>query len=140
MNSKKKTKHLVKQKFSCVKVTTVWITVCSLCTVTQQIKDFLNNRPKNVLCFPSCVQFCKVNIMLFSSLLDMITESLSRWVGGRWVGGSVDKWSVVGWSVGRWSVDLIKPLKNIILVILFSYFKGITYAYLLKISITHQKK
>ena len=48
--------------------------------------------------------FCKVNIMLFSSLLNMITESLGRWVGGsvvggRWVGGSVSKWSVVGGSV-----------------------------------------
>ena len=43
--------------------------------------------------------FCKVNIMLFSSLLNVITESL-----GRWVGGSVDKWSVVGWSVVGGSV------------------------------------
>ena len=43
--------------------------------------------------------FCKVNIMLFSSLLNMITESLGRWVGGRWVVWSVGKWSVVGWSV-----------------------------------------
>ena len=43
--------------------------------------------------------FCKVNIMLFSSLLNMITASL-----GRWVGGSVGQWSVVGWSVVRGSV------------------------------------
>ena len=35
--------------------------------------------------------FYKVNIMLFSSLLNMITLSL-----GRWVGRSVGKWSVVG--------------------------------------------
>ena len=48
--------------------------------------------------------FCKVNIILFSSLLNMITESLGRWVGGRWVGGSVSKWSVVGWSVVGGSV------------------------------------
>ena len=37
--------------------------------------------------------FCKVNTMLFSSLLNMITPSL-----GRWVGRSVGKWSVVGGS------------------------------------------
>ena len=41
--------------------------------------------------------FCKVNILLFSSLLNMITASVGRWVGGRWVSG-------------RWSVDLIKPI------------------------------
>ena len=40
--------------------------------------------------------FCKVNIMLFSSLLNLITESLGRWVSGWWVSG---RWSVVGWSV-----------------------------------------
>ena len=40
--------------------------------------------------------FCKVNIMLFSSLLNMITESLGRWVGGPCVGWSVGEWSVVG--------------------------------------------
>ena len=40
--------------------------------------------------------FCKVNIMLFLSLLNMMTELLGRWVGGRWVGGSVVGWSVVG--------------------------------------------
>ena len=43
--------------------------------------------------------FCKVNIMLFSSLLNMITESLGRRVGGRWVGGSVGKWPVVSGSM-----------------------------------------
>ena len=58
--------------------------------------------------------FCKVNISLFSILLNMITASMGRWVGGSvgwWVGGSVGKWSLVGWSViggpwvgGRWSV------------------------------------
>ena len=49
--------------------------------------------------FPAVLMFCKVNIMLFSSLLDMITASLCRWVGGMWVGGSMGKWSVVGWPV-----------------------------------------
>ena len=44
--------------------------------------------------FPAVFMFCKVNILLFSSLLNIITPS-----GGRWVGGSVGKWSVVGWSV-----------------------------------------
>ena len=43
--------------------------------------------------------FCKVNIMLFSSLFNMITESLGWWVGSRWVSGSVGKKSVVGWLV-----------------------------------------
>ena len=52
--------------------------------------------------------FYKVNTMLFSSLLNMITASLGRWIGGRWVGGSVGRWVSGRWSVGRWSVDLIK--------------------------------
>ena len=40
--------------------------------------------------------FCKVNILLFSSLLNIITESV-----GRWIGESVGKWSVVRGSVVR---------------------------------------
>ena len=43
--------------------------------------------------------FCKVNILLFSSLLKIITASV-----GLWVGGSVGKWSVVSWSVVGGSV------------------------------------
>ena len=43
--------------------------------------------------------FCKVNILLFSSLLNMITASVNRWVGG-----SVGKWLVVDWSVVGGSV------------------------------------
>ena len=43
--------------------------------------------------------FCKVNIFLFSTRLNMITASVGQWLVGRWVGGSVRKWSVVGWSV-----------------------------------------
>ena len=43
--------------------------------------------------------FCKVNILLFSSLLSMIIASVGRWVSGRW------------W-VGRWSVDLIEPFEK----------------------------
>ena len=43
--------------------------------------------------------FCKVKILLFSSLLNMTTASVGRWVGGPVVGGSVSKWSGVGWSV-----------------------------------------
>ena len=46
--------------------------------------------------FPAVFMFCKVNILLFSSLLKMTTASVGRLVGGRW-------------SVGGWSVDLIKP-------------------------------
>ena len=38
--------------------------------------------------------FSKLNILLFSSLLNIITASV-----GRWVSGSVGKWSVVGGSV-----------------------------------------
>ena len=48
--------------------------------------------------------FCKVNVLLSSSLLNMIIGSVGRWVCGRWVGGSVGKWSVVGWSVVGGSV------------------------------------
>ena len=40
--------------------------------------------------FLAVLMFCKVNILLFSSILNMITASLGRWV------------------CGRWSVDLIK--------------------------------
>ena len=43
--------------------------------------------------------FCKVNVLLFSSLLNMIIASVGRWVCGRTISGSVGKWSVVGWSV-----------------------------------------
>ena len=39
--------------------------------------------------------FCKVNIFLFSTRLNMITASVGQWLVGRWL---------VGW----WSVDLIK--------------------------------
>ena len=43
-----------------------------------------------------------MNVLLFSSLLNMIIASVVQWVCGRWVSGR--------WSVGRWSVDLIKPI------------------------------
>ena len=43
--------------------------------------------------------FCKVNVSLFSSFLNMIIGSV-----GWWVGGSMCKWSVVGWSVVGGSV------------------------------------
>ena len=46
--------------------------------------------------FPAVVMFCKVNILLFSSLLNKINASGARWVGGRWVDGSVVGSSVVG--------------------------------------------
>ena len=49
--------------------------------------------------FPAIFMFCKLNILLISSLLNMITASLSGWIGGRWVGGLVGKWSVVSWWV-----------------------------------------
>ena len=51
--------------------------------------------------FPAVFMFCKVNILLFSSLLNMITASVGWWGSGRW--------SVGRWPVGRWSADLIKP-------------------------------
>ena len=54
--------------------------------------------------FPAVFMFCKVNILLFLSLLKMITASVGRWIGVRWVGGSMGKWSVVGWSVVSGSV------------------------------------
>ena len=48
--------------------------------------------------------FCKMKIFLFSSLLNIIIESVGRWVGGsvvgsRWVGGLVVSGRLVGWSV-----------------------------------------
>ena len=45
--------------------------------------------------FPAMFMFCKVNIFLFSTRLNMITASVGQWLVGRWL---------VGW----WSVDLIK--------------------------------
>ena len=39
--------------------------------------------------FPAVFMFCKVKILLFSSLLNMITLSVGWWVGGRW---SVCRW------------------------------------------------
>ena len=48
--------------------------------------------------------FCEVNILLFSSLANIIPASVRRQFGARWVGGSLDKWSVVGGRLvgGRW--------------------------------------
>ena len=43
--------------------------------------------------------FCKVNVLLFPSVLNMIIASVGPWVCGRWVRGSVGKWSMFGWSV-----------------------------------------
>ena len=40
--------------------------------------------------------FCKVNILLFSSLLNIVIASVGRWVGGRWVGGRLVGGTVVG--------------------------------------------
>ena len=60
--------------------------------------------------FPAVAMSCKVNILLFSSLLNMITASHGRWVGDRWVCVSAGKWLVVSWCVVRWSVGLIKPV------------------------------
>ena len=68
---------------------------------TQYIKGFRDDRPKMFYIFPAVFMFCKVNILLFSSLLNMITASVDRWIVNRWVSGR--------WSVGRWSVDLRKP-------------------------------
>ena len=34
--------------------------------------------------FPAVFMFCKVKILLFSSLLNMITLSVGWWVGGGW--------------------------------------------------------
>ena len=68
--------------------------VTAVCHLWKQIDQrFLD---KN---FPAVFMFCKLNILLFSSLLNMITASVGRWVSSRWVGGSVGKWSVVSWSV-----------------------------------------
>ena len=40
--------------------------------------------------------FCKVNVLLFSSLLNMIIASVGLWSVGRWVSGRMADWSVVG--------------------------------------------
>ena len=57
------------------------------------IKDFLDNKSEvKLYIFQAVFVFCKVNILLFSSLVNIITASVDRWVGGqvgggRWVGG-----------------------------------------------------
>ena len=43
--------------------------------------------------------FCKMNIFLFSSLLDMIIVLVGRWVSGGW-------WYVSRWLMNRWLMDL----------------------------------
>ena len=52
---------------------------------SPQIKDFIDNRPKFYL-FPAMFMFCKVNILLFSGLLYMISGSVTHCDGIRWVG------------------------------------------------------
>ena len=59
----------------------------------ERVKDFLD---KN---FPAVFMFYKLDILLFLSLLNMITASVGGLVGGRLIGGSLGKWSVVGESV-----------------------------------------
>ena len=57
------------------------------------IKDFLDHQSEvKFYIFQAVFVFCKVNILLFSSLVNIITASVDRWVGeqvvgGRWVGG-----------------------------------------------------
>ena len=59
------------------------------------IKDFLDNKSEvNFYIFQAVFVFCKVNILLFSSLVNIITASVDRWVGGQVVGGR--------WVGGRW--------------------------------------
>ena len=59
------------------------------------IKDFLDNKSEvKLYIFQAVFVFCKVNILLFSSLVNIITASVDRWVGGQVVGGR--------WVVGRW--------------------------------------
>ena len=33
--------------------------------------------------FPALLVFCKMNVLLLSSLPNMIIDSVSRWIGGR---------------------------------------------------------
>ena len=61
----------------------------------SKVFEIINRRTFYI--FPAVFMFCKVKILLFSSLLNM------------WVGGSVVDDRCAGESVGKWSVDLIKP-------------------------------
>ena len=81
--------------------------------------------------------FSKVNIMLFSSLLDMITASLCRWVGGLWVGRSMGKWSMVGWSV----VGGFNKTRYLILIYWFFHFSYMrSYEYFIIVHFSHINK
>ena len=62
-------------------------------------KNIWFNRSFQFYIFSAVFVFCKVIVLLFSSLLNTIIASVGWWVCGRWIGGSVGKWSVVGGSV-----------------------------------------
>ena len=54
------------------------------------------NRTFQFYIFSAVFVFCKVIVLLFSSLLNTIITSVGHWVCGRWVGGSVVGGTVVG--------------------------------------------
>ena len=66
------------------------------------IKDPIqtDNRPKLV---QAVFTFCKMNVLIFSSLLS-IKFSLGWWLLGRWVSGLMVRGLVGRWSVGKWLV------------------------------------
>ena len=72
----------------------------SVCVLWKPI-NFLDNIPKYSYVFPLVLVFCKMNMLLLSSLPNMIIDSVSHWVGSRWVAGQVVGGRFVGGSVVR---------------------------------------
>ena len=70
-------------KFS---VSIVWATTFSFADV-QSHKENLFIKQITNRSFLSCVNVCKIKIFLFSSLLNIIIESVGPWVGGLVVDG-----------------------------------------------------
>ena len=55
---------------------------CMFFMETNRSKVFRIIDRRKIYIFPAVLMFCKVNILLFSSLLKIIIASVGRWVGG----------------------------------------------------------
>ena len=89
MNSKKKKKK--KKSFGLIEISICESNYYMFFMEANRSKFFAIIDRRTFYIFPAVFMFCKVNILLFWSLLNMITASMGRWVSGRWsvVGGLV---------------------------------------------------
>ena len=77
MNSKKK-----KKTSGLIEISMRESNYCMFFMETNRSKVFKIIGQRKFYIFPAVLMFCKVNILLFSSLLKIITASVGRWVGG----------------------------------------------------------